>query len=99
MVLEVFSVFVIERQELIKLRLNCNQFMFALWINPDSLNPFHGNRFVVNPKHLLFNQEFHGFRDPNSLVGIVGPLCVTKLAYQIGVIGYRQECFHLLLIP
>jgi len=75
-----FSVLVIQREELIKLRLNCDQFVFALWMNTDSLNPFHRHRFVVNPKHFLFNEKLHGFRDPNGLVGIVGPLCVTKLA-------------------
>ena len=45
----VYSAFVVERQELIELRLYGNQFVLTLQIDADRLNVIDRNRFVVDP--------------------------------------------------
>lgn len=53
-----FSVFVVQREELIELRLNGDQFVFALRIDADRLNSFDRDRFVIDPIHLLAGEAF-----------------------------------------
>ena len=75
----------IEREELIELRLDGNEFVLALRIDTDRLNAFHRHCLVVHSKHFLVSQALDGFGDPYGLVCVVGPLRLAKVGSEISV--------------